>query len=98
MSGRALLPELAVHQLLEADPSPPTFSFFTNVVPAQVIGWKRYVTLSCMPFCAASVTAWVQGVAATMAMKTSGFLEANVVMGSVIVGVEASIVSVAYEM
>ncbi len=51
-----------------------------------------------MPFSAASVMAWVHGVPATMAMKICGFLEARVVIGSVIVGACGSIVSVTYSM
>ena len=46
-----------------------------------------------MPFCAASTTAWVQNVPATMSMNTSGFFAASVVIGSVIVGACGSTVS-----
>ena len=83
-----------IHQPSAAEPSPPTFSFFTKVVPAQVAGWNRYLVDSCMPFWAASVIAWVQEVPAVMAMNTSGFFAASVVIGSVTVGADGSIVSV----
>ena len=49
-----------------------------------------------MPFSAASVMAWVQDVPAVMAMNTSGFSAASVVIGSLTVGADGSIVSVTY--
>ena len=55
---------------------------------------NRYLACSFMPFWAASVTIWVHGVPASMAMKTSGFSAASVVIGSVTVGADGSIVSV----
>ena len=51
-----------------------------------MFGCHRYSTFSCMPFWAASTTDWAQNVPATMSRKTSGFFEARVVIGSVIVG------------
>src|SRR5690349_13565590 len=91
-------PGLTIHQPFDAEPSPPTLSFFTKAVPEHVSGWDRYLTLSCMPLLAASVTAWVHDVPASMAMNTSGFLAARVVIGSVIVGADASTVSLVYSM
>ena len=38
-----------------------------------------------MPFCAASVMAWAHGVPVSISMKTSGFFDASVVIGSVTV-------------
>ena len=90
----SLAPPLTIHQPLEAEPSPPTLSLPTKLDAAQTDGWNRYLTSSFMPFWAASVIAWVQGVPAIMAMNTSGFLAASVVIGSVTVGAAASIVSV----
>ena len=46
-----------------------------------------------MPFCAASVMAWVQDVPAVIAMKTSGSLAARVVISLVMFGAVGSIVS-----
>src|SRR5690348_6102761 len=81
-------PGLTIHQPFDAEPSPPTLSFLTKVVLEHVSGWKRYLVLSCMPLLAASMMAWVHGVPATMAMNTSGFFDASVVIGSVTVGAE----------
>src|SRR5688572_27415922 len=90
----SLRPGLNIHQPLAAEPSPPTFSLLTKLTPVQVSGWNRYLTDSFMPFSAASVTAWVQEVPAVMAMNTSGSFEPSVVIGSLIVGADGSMVSV----
>src|SRR4029453_8188102 len=89
---RSLTPPFTIHQPLEADPSPPTLSLPMKLTDAQTDGWKRYFTSSFMPFWAASVMAWVHEVPAVMAMNTSGFLDARVVIGSVMVGADGSIV------
>ena len=91
-----MVPPPAIHQPSDAEPSPPTLSLPMNV--AGLHGWpvNRYFTESFMPFSAASVTAWVQEVPAVMAMNTSGFFEASVVIGSLMVGADGSIVSGSY--
>src|SRR3954447_24057340 len=92
-SSMSLFPPLTIHHPSDAEPSPPTFALLNWVVPAQVLGCHMYLTLSCIPFCAASTTDWAQNVAATMPMKMSGFFDASVVIGSVTVGACASTVS-----
>ena len=54
---------------------------------------NRYLALSFSPFWAASVTICVHCVPASIVMNTSGFFAASVVIGSVTVGADASIVS-----
>ena len=54
---------------------------------------NRYLAWSFMPFWAASLTICVHWVPASIEIQTSGFSAASVVIGSVTVGAEASIVS-----
>src|ERR1043165_4282482 len=89
-------PPLTIHQPCDAEPSPPTLLLLNCVEPAHVSGCHRYLTDPCMPLLAASITACVQNVPATSAMKTSGLSAASVVMASVIVGACGSIDSVTY--
>src|SRR4051794_9074065 len=95
-SRMSLLPPLTIHQPVDAEPSPPTLALLSWVAPAHVLGCQRYLTSSCMPFCADSTTVCVQNDPATMAMNTSGSLAARVVMASVIVGACGSTVSLEY--
>src|SRR3954452_25096725 len=86
-------PGLSSHQQSPEEPSPPSLSLPMNVAPAQVCGMNRYFASDFNPFWAASVTIWVHCVPANIVIHTSGFSAASVVIGSVTVGADASIVS-----
>src|SRR6478609_2607260 len=92
----SLMPGLTTIHPLAAMPSPPTLSLPTKLVDAQPWGRNRYLADDCIPFCAASVTIWVHWAPASIEIHTSGCSAASVVIGSVTVGADASIVSLTY--
>src|SRR5687768_10249393 len=85
-------PPPKIHQPSAAEPSPPTLSLPTNDEALQD-GMNRYFACSLRPFSADSMRIWVQVTPAVMPMNTSGAPAAKVVIGSLTVGVDGSIVS-----
>src|SRR5215207_2922934 len=92
---RSRRPPPKIHQPSAAEPSPPTFSLPTNDEALHVDGMNKYFACSLSPFSAASMRIWVQVTPAVMPINTSGAPAASVVIGSLTVGADGSIVSVA---
>src|SRR5215212_10162686 len=88
-------PPPAIHQPSDAS---PTLSLPTKLLALQTDERNLYFTCSFMPFWAASVVTCEHGVPTTPAMKTSGFWAVRVVIGSVTLTADGSILSVTYSM
>ena len=88
-----MVPPPMTSQPSDAEPSPPTLSLPMKLRPLQTDGCHSCLAVPFMPFCAASVMAWVHDVPAVIAMNTSGFLAASVVISLVMFGAVGSIVS-----